>query len=91
MSYIKNYMFDLAEKLGREDVNSITSEDMERDFQDKAQEVWRNPKSTDKEKSECKQFLPKISMNLIGNNLVNASIVNGILYDKDGFYYLITY
>jgi hypothetical protein len=61
MSRIKNYMFELAEKLGK-DVNEITQSDMDKDFEEKAQIIWARKESTDEEKQACKGNLPKITV-----------------------------
>jgi len=61
MSYIKNYMFDLADKLGK-DVNEVTQQDMDDDFAEKAQAIWDNKDSTEEEKQACKGSLPKITV-----------------------------
>jgi hypothetical protein len=61
MSYIKDYMFELAEKLGK-DVNEITDFDMYKDFEEKAQIIWSNKESTHEEKQRCKGSLPKITV-----------------------------
>lgn len=56
MSRIKEYVMELAEKLGK-DFEEVTQDDMEQDFRNSAQITWNDPNSTDKEKEDTKRFL----------------------------------
>ena len=58
MSRIKNYIFELAETLGKE-FEEVTPEDMQMDFERKAVRIMEDPNSSKEDIEKYKQFLPK--------------------------------
>ncbi len=84
-------MFELAEKLGIEP-DQITQSDMEKDFYDKAQEVYNDNNSSEEELKKWKDFLPKKTFKEV--SFYDAEIGEpkfsvGDIMDGNGVYYLI--
>lgn len=83
MGAIKNYMMELADKLGK-DFEDVTNEDIQMEFYNQAQEVFSNGASSLDEIERMKEFLPTKSI-----NDVKSGKIGEVMMDNSGTFYLI--
>ena len=92
MGAIKEYMMDLAERKGV-DFEEITEQDMELDFQEKAQKVFMNLESPQSELDKYKPFLPTKPYSEVkfydGETGTPKFKVGDVMVDGDFTFYLI--
>jgi hypothetical protein len=83
MGAIKNYMMNLAGKLGK-DFEDVTNEDIQNELFNQAQETFSNGASDQTELDRMMEFLPTKSI-----NDVKSGNIGEVMMDNSGTFYLI--
>ncbi len=90
MGKYKEYIMDLAEKIGK-DFSEVTQNDIEFDFMEKAQCIWADPNSDSELKEKNKIFLPPISISIVrdGSYGVGDVFIQENTLTGQKYYYLV--
>ena len=83
MGAIKNYMMELADKLGKE-FDEVTNEDIQRELYNQAQEIFLNGASSQEELEKSKAILPTKNV-----SEVKYGKVGEVIQDATGTFFLI--
>lgn len=88
MSKYKEYIVDLADRIGKE-IDEVTPSDIEFDFMCKSQSIWANPKSSLEIKEENKYFLPKIPISMLKGYEIGDVFIQKNILTGQNYYYLV--
>lgn len=88
MGKYKEYIIDLAEKLGKE-FEDVTQNDIDFDMMKKAQNIWADSNSTHDLKEEYKVFLPTVSIDLTFSHSLGDVIIQENSLTGQKYFYLV--